>query len=98
MEEVKQILGVEGDDVVLTFLHRSVERAVLDYCRREDMPEGLLRIVDLMTIKLYKSWDHGGIIKSINQGDTKLEYYDKDGDICDIVRDFSAMLGGYRKL
>ncbi len=97
MEELMVLLKTDEDDHVLSFLYKTVQVAVCDYCRREEVPEELAHIVKQMTFKLYRAWDNG-FIKSVNQGDTKIEYVDNCGELSDMIEEYAPLLQVFRKL
>lgn len=58
LSDAKLLLGIDGTekDAVLKYHLRAVVRKVLNYCHREDLPEGLYEVVTEMVVRQYTAW------------------------------------------
>lgn len=83
LEQLKLLLGMESSDqskdALLEFTIGMVEDLVKNYCRRQDIPKPLEKVVLSWCVDLYRASSFGSAqgeapIKSINEGDTSLTY------------------------
>lgn len=90
LADVKMLLGIKDNtqDGILTYHTSSTIQKVLNYCHREDLPEGLIPIVTEMVCKMYNAYtDDGrygyetieGVVSSITRGDFSVSY-DTNGE------------------
>lgn len=100
------LVGEEENEGVLVFILNSVEEAVLNFCHRKDIPNGLKNTVIRMAVDMYKEEGYGkaeagtGAVKSISIGDTSTTFStEKAKDYTEsLLKNYEKTLKNYRKL
>lgn len=94
-------------DPVLRFILDSVEELIINYCNRDELPDGLVRTAYRMAMDLYRYDCPGGddipvVVSSVTTGDTSTSF----GSAADaletlaggVLRNYKGQLNRYRKL
>lgn len=113
LKNLKLLLGQKGDennDFLMLQLDTVVQK-VLNYCHREDLPEGLELVVAEMTANVVRSslssQGESGEQKvvSIKRGDTTIQYSSGESynamtgaGGADFIKNYIAQLNAYRRL
>ncbi len=104
MDELKLILGIDGDDKdeLLSFVLSLSERLILSWCRIDEIPE---EIGDTKTALAARIWRRGrygqefpkGDIKTISEGERSVSYESfSAGETEDMLAGFYAVLEPFR--
>lgn len=99
------LIGKEESDELLLFILNSVEEAVLSFCHRTDIPDGLKNTVIRMAVDMYREEQYGvqdgtGNVTSISVGDTSTTFStEKSTSYVDsLLKNYETTLKHYRKL
>lgn len=60
-EQAKLLLGIDGDDDILSLLIDDTINLVLGYCRIEELPTRLESLIPVMTADRYRMSDYGKV-------------------------------------
>lgn len=99
------LIEKEESDELLLFILNSVEEAVLAYCHRTDIPNGLKNTVIRMAVDMYKEEQYGtaegtGKVTSITEGDTSTSFSPEKSSyyVDSLLKNYEKTLKNYRKL
>lgn len=80
LEQLKTLLNIADDtkDTLMIIIDECIDR-VVNYCRRDDFPDGLVSLLPIMAHRTYISGGYGraeptGAVTSIKQGDRTVSY------------------------
>ena len=104
LKQLKILLGI-ADDTKDTLLMRIIDECidrVVNYCRRDDFPDGLVSLLPIMAHRAYISGGYGraeptGAVTSIKQGDRTVSYEGIASANGDWMDDFISRLEPYRR-
>lgn len=101
IEQCKLLLRMENDekDALLAFLTDGCVARILGYCRRKELPDGLVPLVPVMTARMYEVNDYGGEGKEVvgwKQGERSETYEDGSVRRDDWMNDFVSQLEPFR--
>lgn len=102
--ELKTLLGIDGeekDSLLMIIIDECIDR-VVNYCRRDDFPDGLVSLVPIMAHRAYIGGGYGraeptGAVTSIKQGDRTVSYEGIASANGDWMDDFISRLEPYRR-
>lgn len=103
LQKTKMLLGIEGDsrDNLLSFLIDDCERLALDYCRIDELPEGLYDVIPQMAARKYRDNGYGTeaapqTVKSLSQGARSVGYSDTNSGTDSFLNSFKSRLNPFR--
>ena len=110
VEKLKVLLGIElmstDKDAYVAFVLDKVGDMVCNYCRIEEVPQGLKNVVLNMGVDMYRAEGLGkeeaqGAVKSITEGDVSVSFGSSTSSAEDsgmvFLRNYTAQLDRYRK-
>ena len=109
LAKLKAILGISDDtkDSILTFALEKVRDMICNYCRINDIPEGLGNVQLSMAMDIYRSESLGqekaeGTVKSMTEGDVSVSFgsavSSSENPGMDFLKNYTAQLNRYRKV
>lgn len=92
---LKMLLGIEGtnEDELLTFILKSTEQKILNYCNIKSLPAELENVLIEMSADYYNTSD--GVPSILQVGDTSVQYR-RDED--SIIREYKGQLHRFRRV
>lgn len=96
-EQTKLLLGIEGDDKILTFLIEDTTNLVLGYCKIKEIPTQLESLIPVITADRYRISDYGKaqpdkILTSVSQGSRSESYASPDIYDNSFLKNYEARL------
>lgn len=103
LAKLKTLLGIkddESDDILLMVLNDCVSR-VLGYCRRRDMPDGLITLIPFMAVQAYRLGGYGQkdakqTVTQVTQGNRSVSFDNGETTQKDWLNDFKERLEPFR--
>lgn len=104
LKQLKILLGIDNDDsdTLLAIIIDECTDRVVNYCRRDDFPDGLVSLLPIMAHRAYIGGGYGkteqtGAITQVKQGDRTVTYESVANANGEWFDEFIARLEPYRR-